>query len=223
MNTAIRLGIFRMGFAIGLFSVSVFGGQQTKEVAAPVPEQMVTAKRVFISNAGGESVLFPSDFSGTPDRAYNQFYAAIKSWGRYELVPAPAEADLVLEIRLTAPIGRVDVTNGDGSSWTDPQFRLVILDPKTHVGLWTFIEHIHWAYTHATRGKNLDQAIAIYRSEVKNRDKNFDQAMANMVADVKKLTASSRPEVPAGSHRSPTPALDCNMLIHSEALPLDQP
>ena len=162
MNTAIRLGIFRMGFAIGLFSVPVFGGQQTKEAVAPVPEQIVTAKRVFISNAGGESILFPSDFSGTPDRAYNQFYAAM---------PAPAEADLVLEIRLIAPIGGVHVTKGDGSSWTDPQFRLVILDPKTHVGLWTFIEHIQMP------------------SLTKNRDKKFDQAMANMVADVKKLTA----------------------------------
>lgn len=185
MNTAIRLGIFRMGFVIGLLSMPVFGGQQTKEAAAPVPEQIVTAKKVFISNAGGESILFPSDFSGTPDRAYNQFYAAMKSWGRYELVPAPAQADLVLEIRLIAPIGWVSVTNGSGSSWTDPQFRLVILDPKTHVGLWTFIEHIQRAY-------------AIYRAGVRNRDKNFDQAMANMVADVKKLTAE--PTEITGNH-----------------------
>jgi hypothetical protein len=189
MNTAIKLSIFRVGFAIGLLLVPVFGAEQTKETAAaPVPAQIVTAKRVFISNAGGESFLFPGEFSGTPDRAYNQFYAALKSWGRYELVPTPAEADLVLEIRLIAPIGGVSVTNGDGSSWTDPQFQLKILDPKTRVGLWTFIEHIQRANMHATRAKNIDQVIAIYKAEVKNRDKNFDQALTNIVTDIKKVT-----------------------------------
>ena len=30
---------------------------------------------------------------------YNEFYAAMKSWGRYELVSSPADADMVFEIR----------------------------------------------------------------------------------------------------------------------------
>ena len=32
---------------------------------------------------------------------YNRFSAAMKSWGRYELVASPAEAGLVFEIRFT--------------------------------------------------------------------------------------------------------------------------
>ncbi|HEY2822691.1 MAG TPA: hypothetical protein VGJ06_16725 [Candidatus Acidoferrum sp.] len=187
MNSATKFRIYRIGLAIALLSVPAFGAQQPKQAVAPVPVQIVSAKTVFISNAGGDSVLFPDEFSGTPDRVYNQFYETMKSWGRYELVTAPAEADLVFEIRLIAPNGGVSVVNGVGNSWTDPQFRLVILDPKTHVGLWTFIEHIQRADTHA-RPKSINQAISIYKADIKNRDNNFDEAMASLVSGAKKLT-----------------------------------
>ena len=52
----------------------------------PVPRALLAAQTVFISNAGADSGLFPSPFSGDPDRAYQQFYAAIQSWQRYRLV-----------------------------------------------------------------------------------------------------------------------------------------
>ncbi len=76
--------------------------QRTKGPApAPIPPQIGAARKVFISNAGGESfemILQQTVFDGGPDRPYNQFYAAMKDWGRYELVPAPANADLVVGV-----------------------------------------------------------------------------------------------------------------------------
>ena len=51
--------------------------------------------------AGDQSRYEAVSYSGGPDRAYNEFYAAMKTWGRYELVAAPRDADLVFEIRLT--------------------------------------------------------------------------------------------------------------------------
>jgi hypothetical protein len=56
----------------------------------------------------------------------------------------------------------------------EPQFRLVILDPKTHATLWAFTEHVQWARLQG------------------NRDKNFDQAMAKIVEDVKGLESRSK-------------------------------
>jgi hypothetical protein len=77
--------------------------QQGKAVPlAPVPVQIAAAKKVFISNAGGQSfetVFEQIVFNGGPDRPYNEFYAAMKNRGHYEIVSSPADADLVLAIR----------------------------------------------------------------------------------------------------------------------------
>lgn len=172
-----RIFIMYAAFAIALASTPVLSAQESEAVKlkqavlpqAPVPAQIIAAKKIFISNAESEDALFPGMFSGGPDRPYNQFYAAMKTWGRYELVSAPAEADLVFEIRFVAPIGAVSVTNGSGGSSHDPQFKLAILDTKTHFSLWSLTEHVHSAFLHSTH------------------DKNFDQALTNLVDDVKVL------------------------------------
>jgi hypothetical protein len=53
---------------------------------APVPPALLNAKTFFLSNAGADGGLFPHPFSGDPDRAYNEFYAGVQSWGRCQLV-----------------------------------------------------------------------------------------------------------------------------------------
>jgi len=69
----------------------------------PVPAAILTAKNIFVSNSGADSGLFPHPFRGNPDRGYDQFYAALKSAGDFKPVGDPSQADLVLELRLTAP------------------------------------------------------------------------------------------------------------------------
>jgi len=66
--------------------------------AAPLPSQILTAKKVFISNAGG--LLDLNVVTGDPRRDYNEFYAAMQTWGHYSLVGSPAEADLVVQISI---------------------------------------------------------------------------------------------------------------------------
>jgi hypothetical protein len=86
--------------ALVVVFASTLTAQQPPEVpVAPVRAQVLEGKKAFISN--GES----TGHTGIPDRAYNEFYAAMKAWGRYHLVPTPAEADLVLEVRFTAASG----------------------------------------------------------------------------------------------------------------------
>jgi hypothetical protein len=135
--------------------------QQPSAESAPVPVQIVTAKRVFISNAPGD---FSDLYSGGPGRAYTQFYKAVKEWGRYELVTAPADAELVFEINFTNPISGVSVTDGafvSGNSYNTPQLRLVILDVKSHVPLWWLSESFETARKQSARDSRFDQAMAI--------------------------------------------------------------
>jgi hypothetical protein len=142
----------------------LLSAQKSKELAAaPVPPQIAAARKVFISNAGGESfeaVIDQTVFNGGPDRPYNQFYAAVKDWGRCEIVSSPSDADLVLEVSwaLSDTGLRLPVLG---------QLRLVVIDPKTHITLWNFTEYV--------RGAIL----------LGNRDKNFDQAMTTIVNRLK--------------------------------------
>lgn len=71
--------LIRLLFVTMILSGSFLGAQQTSAAPpAPLPAQIASAKRVFISN-GAEQRDFAGDlpFSSGPDRAYNQFYAAV--------------------------------------------------------------------------------------------------------------------------------------------------
>ena len=152
--------------AIALFLTVVLPAQEQKPlISAPIPPQIVSAKRVFISNAGTTlASLYAFKQLGGADRPYNQFYQAMKTWGRYELAPSPAEADLVFEIRFTDPYAN------DGRG---PLFQLSILDTKTHFTLWAISEPIQ---------------SAAFKS---NFEKNFNQGMDRFMDDIKKLSSPS--------------------------------
>jgi hypothetical protein len=133
---------------------------------APMPSQLLTGKKVFVSNVPGALFSSPRTAEDDPYRPYNQFYASIKNWGYYELVPAPAEADLIFEVSL---VERPTM----GNALAQISFRLVYLDltvrdPRTQVVLWWFAERLQGANRPATG------------------EKNYNQAMTNLVNDVKK-------------------------------------
>jgi hypothetical protein len=139
-----RVAISFLGLAMLLPLTPALPAQTSIAQAAPVPSQVFAAKKVFISNtgAGFESGVW----SGGPDRIYNEFYAAMKSWGRYEFVSAPGDADLVLDVNVIR----------DSVVW---QFKLEILDPKTRIVLWTQYEPIKVTVSQKTRDKNFDDTI----------------------------------------------------------------
>lgn len=156
------------------FTQIVFASQPAPP--APLPAQILTAKKIFISNAGEDRYSYDEPlFDGGPDRTYNQFYAAMKSLGRFELVGTPAEADLFFEIRFTSPVQYQGNEHSlvDSKFRLDPQLRLVIRDPKTNAILWGVAEHAEWAILQS------------------NRNKNFDKAMSKLIGDVQTLTQSA--------------------------------
>jgi hypothetical protein len=174
MRNLIFLKLFLLVCAALLFTVNA-GAQAPPPPAvslAPVPPALLNAKTVFISNAGADSGLFPHPFSGDPDRPYNQFYGAMQSWGHYQLVADPSEADIVFELQLVAPPGPSSGNKVNGASDPVPMFRLVIYDRKTHYVLWALTESI---------------MIAILQ---KTHDNNFDQALATIMLDLKRVTSA---------------------------------
>ena len=164
--------------AVFLLQVRAVAQKEKPAPAAPVPAQIVVAKKVFVANAGSDEWAYSDGpFHGARDRAYDQFYAALKDSGRYELVTAPADADLLFEIEFSVPsaTSQVDrsVVQGFLPEPFDPRFRLVIRDPKTGAVLWALTEHIQWAILQG------------------NRDKNFDHGLAKLVVEVRDLTGQS--------------------------------
>ena len=135
---------------------------------APVPTQIVIAKRVFISNVGVDATS-PIHFKRTRgNEPYEQFYVAMKHSGRYELVGAPADADLVLQLRFSAPLNSCQTYQ--------PQLTLDILDTKTHFLLWTFTETVKDVGRHPLFEVNA------------NWDKNLKEGIDNLVDDLLRLS-----------------------------------
>ena len=143
----------------GLLSGSaVFAQKPAAGSMAPIPPAL-RAEKVFVSNAGADSGLFPAPFSGDPDRPYAGFYATLKARGECTLVPDPSDADLVLELRLTAPYGPSEPNKVKGAADPLPMLRLVIYDRKTHYVLWALTESIEYAFLQKTHDRNFDEAI----------------------------------------------------------------
>ena len=132
--------------------------QQVNPPAAPVPPQVVNAKRVFISNAFADNGSDFNKYVGGPNGIYDQFYANVKNLGRYELVTAPADSDVVFEVTMVAYPGGAII----------PRMRLAILDPKSNVLLWTITEPIGVANLAGTARKHIAVSLAKLTDDLKN-------------------------------------------------------
>jgi hypothetical protein len=75
--------------------------QADTPTVAPVPAQIAAAHTVILAN---------------------DVYAALKAWGRYQLVDSPAAADLVFQLRDVAPI--TDVTGNRGGVYSITTLRI---------------------------------------------------------------------------------------------------
>lgn len=131
---------------------------------APVPAPLLNGRRAFISYEMGDVTAFPNRYSGGPERAYSEFFAQMASWGRFELVMDPKDADVVFAVRFVNP-----------PELLSPQIRVGILDAKTHVSLWGFVEEID---------------PAVFK---KHRDASFSESVRLLVADVEDLLTPSAP------------------------------
>jgi hypothetical protein len=181
MISYFKTTVLHLALAVLVPCISLAQSKQASAPAAPVPAQILTAKKIFIANAGGDEMAEGDPiFSGGPDRAYNQFYTAMKLWGRFQIVDSPAPADLLLEIR--QDVSAVNPSSKGGSTFI-PQFRLKIRDPKTNALLWGFDVHSEFGVGQSSS------------------DHNFDQAVDRLVSNFRALVA--QPEPASGSANTP--------------------
>ena len=197
MSRITAWGIRCLASAIALSSAA--NAQPLPARRAPVPQQVLSARAVFIGNGGSQSYGADSyfhltKFDGGPDRAYDEFYAAVKEWGHYDLVGSTDDADLVLVIKFANPAvdrAHPNTTDDQTHDWLyDPQLNLSMNDPRTGLVLWSITEHIE---------PSDDRPVA---------NRYFDDAISRLVGDLQRLILN--PDVVT------TPALPPGAIIAAE-------
>jgi hypothetical protein len=165
----LKLRSFQRLLSIGLVLVLLPAAPraQTLPQPAPIPPKLLS-KTVFLSNAGSDSGLFPSPFSGGPSRPYDYLYRVLSTGGVYTLVNDPAKADVVFEIQVTAPSGPQSPNKVTGASDPLPMVRLTIYDRATHFVLWSVTESVEQAYQQKTHDANLDHALDRLLNDLKS-------------------------------------------------------
>ena len=133
---------------------------------APLPAAITTAHKLFLGNAGDQE-------NADCLRAYNGFYAGVEKLNRFELVVDPNQADLVLELHYEIDLGQA-IASSD-SHHTVRQFRVVLVDPRARVTLWSLTERTNYAMFQ------------------KNRNSNLDETVGKLVSDFAELTAAQPP------------------------------
>lgn len=133
---------------------------------APVPALIPAAQKLFLANGGMDAFSLQAfqELGLRDTNTYDSLYAAIQSWKTHPLVSSPSDADLVLQIRFSAPLTNV----GDHGTWafqrimanTTWQFQvdITIYDAKTHFLLWTLTQPVRPANLSGTWRKNIANA-----------------------------------------------------------------
>ncbi len=150
----------RLALAVACTASAVAFAQKS----VPVPQAIVNAKSIFVSNSGSDIDLFPGIssegrqlpylFSGNENRPYSEFYSALAATGDYKLKGDPSLADLILELQL-----RAHRTPELGAPGPLAELRLVVYHEPYHYVLWTITEAIEPAELQKNRDRNFDQAI----------------------------------------------------------------
>ena len=121
--------------------VPCFASASKKKIVpvAPLPSAVTDAKKAFVTNAGGSPL------------AFDEFYAQVKQWGRYELVGSPSEADIILELRYFVEDKGTHVWSSTNTytgqtqvysrQLTDPLLTLNVYSAKTKDLLWSVTDH----------------------------------------------------------------------------------
>lgn len=165
-------------------------------------------EKVFIANAGGDFGVGPSIVNvvegGAAERAYNEFFSGMKTWGHYQLVANPVRADWVFEVsvsnqqtcvRYGPQAGDTGCLGGkrDGGYWLCPRndyrVELVMMDTKTFGIRKHFIERVKDA------------------GFFTGPDKIFDRAVAALVTDVKEQIGEAPDKTPVLGNTAPLPPI----------------
>ena len=159
----------KLAIALGLaVSLTALYGKTRKDIApAPLPQAIVTAHKVFLSNGGGS------------DLAFDAFYSEMKNWGKYQIVGSPDQAELVIELsyrvedlgtRVWSSVNTYNnTTQVHSRELIDPKLILTIYDARTKNSLWSTIDHRRLARFEKNREKEMINSAERLVEELKSR------------------------------------------------------
>jgi hypothetical protein len=142
-----------VGIAMVLAFMGEPAGASKKKIVppAPLPAAISDARKIFVTNAGGNQL------------AFDEFYAQVKQWGRYQLVGSPTEADIILELRYFVEDKGTHVSSATNTytgqtqvfshEIVDPQLALNIYSAATKDLLWSVTDHRRLARLEKNREK----------------------------------------------------------------------
>jgi len=153
----------RKALCIVLLTVAAVVAKDRKSIQpAPLPSQIVNAKRVFVAKGVGATA---HTVKGGYDLAFDSFYSEMKKWGRYEIVGSPDEADVIFEIGYRVEQGGTRVwsstnpSNGTtqvhSAQAIDAQLTLVAYDSRTKTELWSTSVPPGTAFRHKNQEKEM--------------------------------------------------------------------
>ncbi len=132
------MNTLRLIALITAFAAVVPGKTRTDIPLAPLPAKVLTAKKIFVVNVCQD------------DLAYDAVYAALKNWGRFEMVDSAEASDLIFEVGTVIYPTRVHVNN---RAVLDEQILLTILDSASKGPLWSTGERCRFAIRAKNREK----------------------------------------------------------------------
>jgi hypothetical protein len=159
----------RLALVLGFFVlIPTIHGKTRKDVPpAPLPETIVTAHKVFLSNGGGS------------DLAYDAFYSEMKKWGKYQVVGSPEDAELIVELsyhvedlgtRVWSSVNTYNnTTQVHSREMTDPKLILTIYDARTKTSLWSTVDHRRLARMEKNREKEMINSAERLVEELRSR------------------------------------------------------
>lgn len=143
-----------------LQSAQTASGAATPDPAHP--SQILHAHKIFLANEGADA-----NFPITADASYNAVRSSLQTWGFYQLVESPGEADLIFRLRAIAPITGISGSENSTSASVTPAFEIKIADPVTQVTLWTITSEIGQAARRKTLDQNVASAAATLTARIK--------------------------------------------------------
>ncbi|HEY4009871.1 MAG TPA: hypothetical protein VGM11_06945 [Acidobacteriaceae bacterium] len=106
--------------------------------AGPLPARIASAHNVLLTNVGITARLGLDS-----NQLYNDVHERLEQWGYYQLVSSPQDADLIFQLDEFDPRNGGNVTPATDVYNRTPSFRIVILDAKTGIALWTVTSPIY--------------------------------------------------------------------------------
>lgn len=158
---SINIVAFSLLIAFGTLLTLAQESKKKEVEVAPAPTALLRAKKIFVTNGGGD------------DEFYNLFYSEMKSWGRYELVGSPEEADVAIEFSFGSqgepPQVYTNPANLMTYSYTVNKAKLTVYDIKTHFAVWSTTEIAQGARRDKNVKKNRIKAALKVVENLKSR------------------------------------------------------